>query len=82
MLQSRGEFDFLLEALGAYARGDFVVQNLERDGAVMPEVVREVDDGESAAAEFTFEPVAIGERGGELGLSPQCRGRLRCSAEQ
>jgi uncharacterized protein YkuJ len=76
MLESRGEFDLLLEALRANARGDFIVQNFERDGAVVAEVVREVDDGESTAAEFAFEPVAVGECSRELRLSGQWRGRL------
>ena len=61
MLQPRGELDLLLEAIGAEARGNLVVQHLERDGPVVSEVVREVDDGEAAASELALEAVPIGE---------------------
>jgi hypothetical protein len=38
-----------LEPLGAERRGDFVVQNFERYRTVVPNVVREIDDGEATA---------------------------------
>ena len=59
MLQSRGEFDFALEALGAYGFGDLIVKNLERHGTVVSQIVRKVDGGEPAAAELALNAVAV-----------------------
>jgi hypothetical protein len=39
------------------------MEDLEGDGAVVPEVAGQVDRGHAAAAELTLEPVAVG-RGG------------------
>src|SRR6185369_17426386 len=38
MLKPCSELDFLLEAVGAEAGGDLVVQDLQRDGTVVPEI--------------------------------------------
>ena len=59
MLQSRSEFDFALEALGAYGLGDLVVKNLQRHGTVMSQVLRKVDGGETAATELALNAVAV-----------------------
>src|SRR4051812_2925135 len=64
MLKSRGKLDLALESLGAERCGDFVVQNLERYRAVMPEVVREVDDGETAAPKLALDPVPTSKGSG------------------
>ena len=60
MLKPRGELDLLLEAIGAEAGGNFVVQDLQRDGTVVAEIMCEVDDGETTASEHTLESVPIG----------------------
>ena len=65
MLQSRGEFDFAFEALGAYGFGDLVVKNLQRHGAVMSQVLRKVDGGEPTAAKLTLDAVAVVQGGFE-----------------
>ena len=41
------------------------VEDLEGDGAVVPEVAGEVDRGHAAAAELALEGVAAGERGAQ-----------------
>ena len=40
MLEPGGELDLALEALGAERGGELGMEHLERDGAVVPEVVR------------------------------------------
>jgi hypothetical protein len=42
------------------------VQNLDRDFALMLEVVREIDGGHPAGADLALDTVAVGERGPEL----------------
>ena len=61
MLEPGGELDLAQEPLGAQRRGELGVQHLERDGAVVPQVVREVDRGHAAAAELALELVAVRE---------------------
>src|SRR5439155_23678585 len=63
MLQPGGHPDLQQEALGAQARGESGLEDLERDGAVMPQVVSEVDSGHAAAAELALDVVAVAERG-------------------
>ena len=63
MLEPGGEPDLALEPLGAERGGELRVQHLERDRAVVPEVVREVDRRHAAAAELALEPIAVGEGG-------------------
>ena len=62
MLEPSGELDLLLEALGAKARGDLVVQDLQCDGAVVAEVMGEIDNGEATASEHPLETVSVGKR--------------------
>jgi hypothetical protein len=57
----------LREALGAQDRGQFGPQHLERDLAVVPHVVRQIDCGHAARAQFALDDVAVGQRGGEPG---------------
>lgn len=59
MLQSRGEFDFALEALSAYGFGDLVVKNLQRHGTVVSQVLCKVDGGKPTAAELSLNAVAV-----------------------
>jgi hypothetical protein len=53
--------DLALEALGAERGGELGEENLEGDGPVVAEVLREVDNGHAAAAELALEGVAVGE---------------------
>jgi len=59
MLEPGGEADLALEALGAKCRGQVGVQDLERDGPVVPQVVGEIDRGHPPAAELALEAVAV-----------------------
>ena len=61
MLEPGGEADLALEALGAERGGELGEQDLERDRAVVPEVVGQVDDGHAAAPELALEGVAVRE---------------------
>ena len=47
------------EPLGAEHRGELGPQHLERDLAVVPEVVREVDGRHAAGAELALDAVAV-----------------------
>ena len=77
MLQARGDADLAQEALGAERRGELGAQHLERDLAVVPEVVGEVDRGHAAAAELALDRVAAGE--GRLELREDVDDRHRDS---
>ena len=57
MLEPRGEPDLPLEALGAEGGGEIGMEDLERHGPVVPEVVGEEDGGHPTAAELTLEAV-------------------------
>ena len=59
VLEARGEPDLAQEALGAERIGELGVQHLERDRAVVPQVLREPDRGHAAAAELTLEGVPV-----------------------
>ena len=61
MLEVGGELDLGQEPLGADDGGELRAQQLERDLAVVLEVLREVDGGHAAGADLTFDPVAVGE---------------------
>ena len=67
MLEPRGEPHFTLEPLGAERGGELRVEHLERDGAVVAEVLRQIDGGHPAAAQLPLQPVAVAERGLEGG---------------
>src|SRR6266850_989031 len=56
-----GRLDFVPETLRAEAGGEFGVQDLERDRAVMLEVPREVHSCHAAPAELALDRVAITE---------------------
>ena len=63
VLQPGGEPDLAQEALRAERGGELGVQHLERDLAVVLEVVREIDRGHAPAAELALERVAVGQGG-------------------
>ena len=65
MLQVGGGLDLGEEPLGAEDGGELGVQHLERDLAVVLEVVGEVHRRHAARAELALDAVAVGERGGE-----------------
>ena len=65
MLERRGGLDLDDEPLGTEHRRELGLQHLERDVAVVLEVVRQVHGGHAAGAEFTLDGVATGESRGE-----------------
>ena len=67
MLQVGGGLDLAEEPLGADHGGELGPQHLDRDLAVVLEVLGEVDGGHAALAELALDAVAVGQRGGEAG---------------
>jgi hypothetical protein len=61
VLEAGGEPDLALEALGAKRLGQLGMEYLERDGAVVAEVLCEVHRGHAAAAELTLEEVTVAQ---------------------
>ena len=76
MLQAGGDPDLLEESLRSERGGELGAQDLERDGPVVPEVVREVDHGHAAASELALDAIAIGQ-GGREGVGCFGQGRHR-----
>ena len=77
MLQVGGELDLGQEPLGADHGGELGAQELERDLAVVPEVLGEIDGGHAAGADLAFDPVAVGERYLEAVLRARACGAFR-----
>ena len=67
MLQVRGGLDLDQEPLGADDGGQFGLQDLERDLAVVLQVLGQVHRGHAALAELALDAVAAGQGGGEAG---------------
>ena len=67
----------LQEPLGADDRGELGAQHLERDLAVVAQVVREVDGGHAARPELALDAVAVGQRRGQALVRVAHRGRNR-----
>ena len=65
VLQVRRDLDLAQESLGAEHRGELRLEHLDRDVAVVLEVVREVDRRHAARAELALDAVAVGEGGRE-----------------
>ena len=65
MLQARGRPNFALEALRAQGLGQFRVEDLQRNWAVVPEVSRQVDRGHTPAPELPLKHVAIAKSIGQ-----------------
>ena len=61
MLQVGGGLDLAQESLGADHGGELGAQHLDRDLAVVLEVVGEVDRGHAARAELALDAVAVGQ---------------------
>ena len=62
MLQRRGGLDLHHEPLGAEHGGEFGLEDLERDLAVVLQVLGEVHGRHAALAELALDAVAVGER--------------------
>ena len=60
VLEVGGGLDLAQEPLGADDRGQLGPQHLDRDLAVVLEVLGEVDGGHAALAELALEAVAVG----------------------
>ena len=65
MLESGGYTDFVQKAFWAQGSREFRTEYLESDRSVMAKVVRQVDPRHASPAEFTLDPVALGEGGFE-----------------
>ncbi len=65
MLQPGGDLDLAAEALGTERGGELRAEHLDRDLAIVPEVVGEVDGGHPAGADLPDQRVAVRERGGQ-----------------
>jgi hypothetical protein len=61
MLESRREADFLLESLGSQGRGNFRMQDLERDRPVMAQVLRQEHGREPTSSELVLDTVVVAE---------------------
>jgi hypothetical protein len=55
MLEAGCDLDLLHKALGAERMGQLLVQDLEGDRPIVPEIARQVDGGHAAPAEFALE---------------------------
>lgn len=77
MLESRREFDFAEEPIGAENRGQLGAENFDRDRAIVPEVPGGEDQGHSARAKPPVDRVAAGECSAEP--SEDIRGRLQAT---
>jgi hypothetical protein len=56
---------FSEEAFGTERGGEIGVQDLDGDVAIVLDVVREIDRGHAARAEFALDAVAVGQRRGD-----------------
>ena len=66
VLQAGGGPDFPLEALRAEGGGELGVQDLERDRAVVPEIVGQEHRGHATPPQLALEPVAVSQAALEL----------------
>ena len=74
MLQARCRPDFGQEAFRSDGRCEFWMKDLDGDGTVVTYIVREVDGGHPADAQFALDAIAIAEETTESGRQ---RGRQR-----
>ena len=64
--EAGGEPDLPDEPLGAQRVRQLGMEDLQGDGAVVPEIAGEIDRGHAAAAELALEHVAVPKSVGEL----------------
>ncbi len=60
MLEPRGDLDFALEALGAQHGGQLGMEDLERDRAVVLEILGQEDRGHAPTPELALKGVVTG----------------------
>ena len=63
MLEVGGELDLGQEPLGADHGGELGAQHLERDPAVVPDVLGQVDGRHAAGADLAVEAIAVRQGG-------------------
>ena len=63
MMECRGDLDLAQEPVDAEHGGQVGLEDLERDLAVVLEVVGEVDGRHAPLAQLPLDAVAVGERG-------------------
>ena len=71
MLQAGGEADLSEETIGTQGIGELGVEDLQRDGPVVPQVAGKVDRGHTPAPELALERVSLPQR------FTKCRDRIR-----
>ena len=76
MLQIRRGLDLGQKPLGADDGGELGAQDLDRDLAVVLQILGEVHRGHAARAELPLDAVAVGEGGGETSFR-HCKNRSR-----
>ncbi len=75
MREPRRELDFPQKALGAEGGGDLGAQDLDSDGAAVPEIAREVHGGHPPVPQLALEGLAVGQRRAQgIEWQPQGRG--------
>ena len=62
MLEPGGDLDLAMEPLGAQRGGEFLAQHLQRDLAVVLQVLGEIDRGHPARTQLPLDRVAVSER--------------------
>ena len=67
MLEPAGDLDLAQKSLGPETLGQMRMQHLDRDGAVMTQVLRAVDRGHATATDFVRDLVAAAECGPQFG---------------
>jgi hypothetical protein len=82
VLQSGGELDFTLEPLGSQGGGQLWVQHLQRDGAVVPEVLGEVHRCHTTASKLALDAVAVGEARSKLVVKVYCQGHALAGSKR
>jgi hypothetical protein len=65
MLKPGGEPDLALKAFRPQIGGELRVEDLQRDRAVVPEVIGQIDRRHAAPAELALDPVTVAEGLGE-----------------
>jgi hypothetical protein len=79
VLEPGDELDLALEALRTEGGGDLGVEDLERDRAVVPQIMGEVDDSHPTTSELALDAVAVGQDG--LETIGGCVGQLKVLPE-